>query len=453
MTHRTRTQRGSDVTLRAAVLLGVVLLLLAAPAALRAQPPILERGLLPGDLAVAPETQSQQDHSVARGGDRYLVVWSDYRGQAVGGGTNQSGGDIFGIRLDAAGNPIDPMPFLVAGGMGLQRYPLVAWNGSAWLVVYISQDQVGGYFEDRMRAVRVSSAGQVLDATPILFPPTQFTPNTIGRQVAGQNGQWLVTRCIYHDTGYGTMLVGQRIDGRRRAPRSDAASAHGLDLRRNGAPRCERGVPGRRAGLEHELGLQSSPRRPRRPADRGAVHRAEPDPRHERERALCRVGRRLREPGRLAHDARRHAPHAGRHDDRPELLAVHPVDARARRDQLVARVGSLRSAAHRAHQRRRHRARSERRRPPADPDRREHQHRLQPGAGAAARRRRARLLVRRAGGARLRHERLHAAGERRQRPRRGALRFHRHAQPAHAGLRRGPGRPDRRRLRERGGQR
>lgn len=175
--------------------------------------PVVERGLLPGDLAIAPETNSQQDHAVAKGGEQYLAVWSDYRAQSAGGGTNQGYGDIFGIRIDADGNPIDAMPFLIAGGMGLQRTPLVAWNGEAWLVLYISQDLVGGYFEDRMRAVRVSAAGQVLDATPILFPPTQFTPSTIGLQLAGQSGQWLATRCIYHDSGYGTYLAGQRIGG------------------------------------------------------------------------------------------------------------------------------------------------------------------------------------------------------------------------------------------------
>jgi hypothetical protein len=179
-----------------------------------AQPlPVVERGLLPGDLAVGPAVSTQQDHSVARGGDQYLVAWSDYRGQAVGGGANQSGGDVFGIRLDAQGQPIDAMPFLIAGGMGLQQKPQVAWNGEAWLVLFISQDPVGGYFEDRMRAVRVSAQGQILDTTPIVFPPSQFTPDTIGLQVAGQNGQWLMVRCIYHDDGYGTKLVGQRLDG------------------------------------------------------------------------------------------------------------------------------------------------------------------------------------------------------------------------------------------------
>ncbi len=179
----------------------------------RTPPEVRDLGLLPGDNSVAPAVSTQQAHSVAKGGDQYLVAWSDYRGGSLGGGTNQSYGDVFGIRLDSAGNPIDAAPFLIAGGMGLQDNPLVAWNGSAWLVLYTSQDPVGGYYENRMRAVRVSSQGQVLDATPISFPPSQFTPDTIGLQVAGLGGQWLVTRCIYHADGYGTYLAGQRISG------------------------------------------------------------------------------------------------------------------------------------------------------------------------------------------------------------------------------------------------
>ncbi len=173
--------------------------------------PVAEVGLLPGDVGVGPATNSQQDHTVAKGGNQYLVAWGDSRGRSSGSQTVQSDGDIFGIRLDAQGNPIDAVPFLIAGGMGLQQRPQVAWNGQDWLVLYVSQDPVGGYYEDQLRAVRVSPQGQVLDANPILFPPTQFTPNTIGLQVAGQDGQWLVTRCIYHSDGYGTYLAGQRI--------------------------------------------------------------------------------------------------------------------------------------------------------------------------------------------------------------------------------------------------
>lgn len=194
------------------VLVGASSLLRVAAAV--AQPvSVTELGLLPGDATVAAVTNSQQEHSVAKGGGQYLVAWSDLRGRSSGSQTIQSDGDIFGIRLDSAGNPVDPFPFLIAGGMGLQRYPTVAWNGTNWLVLYQSQDPVGEYFDTQIRAVRVAPTGQVLDATPILFPPTQFSPSTIGMTVAGQNGQWLVTRCVYHSDGYGTYLAGQRIGG------------------------------------------------------------------------------------------------------------------------------------------------------------------------------------------------------------------------------------------------
>ena len=190
---------------------GLVLAVAAAATVAHAMP-VTELGLTPGDLSVEPATNSQQWHAAAKGGDAYLVVWSDYRGNGSGSQTIQGDGDVFGIRLDAQGNALDPAPFIIGGGMGLQRYPRVAWNGSAWLVLYTSQEPVGGYYGDVIRAVRIDANGQVLDATPISFPPTIFEPSTIGLEMAGMNGQWLITRCIYHDDGYGTYLAGQRIN-------------------------------------------------------------------------------------------------------------------------------------------------------------------------------------------------------------------------------------------------
>ncbi len=71
----------------------------------RAQAPLVtDLGLLPGDATVATAVNSQQDHSIAKGGDQYLVAWSDYRAQSSGASTNQSGGDVFAIRLDATGS-------------------------------------------------------------------------------------------------------------------------------------------------------------------------------------------------------------------------------------------------------------------------------------------------------------------------------------------------------------
>lgn len=188
-------------------------LLSAAPGVCADGPFVTDLGLLPGDFLIAPATDSQQDVSAARGGAVTLVAWSDYRARSASSQAVQSDGDIFGIRLDASGAPIDPAPFLIAGGMGLQRVPVVAWNGQAWLVAYTSQDPVGGYYEDRLRAVRVSASGQVLDTTPILFPTSALAPSSIGLNISGLAGQWLVTRCVYHADGYGTFLAGQRIDG------------------------------------------------------------------------------------------------------------------------------------------------------------------------------------------------------------------------------------------------
>ncbi len=172
-----------------------------------------QMGLLPGDLSVGPATNSQQDLTIAKGADTYLVAWSDSRARSSGSQTIQSDADIFGIRLDSTGAPIDAAPFLIAGGMGLQNRPTVAWNGENWLVLYQSQDPAAGYYDTFIRAVRVSAAGQTLDATPLSFPPDLFSPSTIGLTVSGQGGQWLVARCVYHTDGYGTFLAGQRIAG------------------------------------------------------------------------------------------------------------------------------------------------------------------------------------------------------------------------------------------------
>jgi len=190
--------------------IGSIALFVAGAAS--AQPiPIVDAGPLPGDASIGIAANTQHEQSVAKGGDQYLAVWSDLRSGSVAGDSGQSESDIFGIRLDADGNPIESVPFVINAAMGVQQRPVAAWNGEAWLVLFISQDPVAGYFDYRMRAVRVSAQGEVLDATPIVFPPTQFTPDTIGLQVAGLNGQWLVTRCIYHSDGYGTFLAGQRI--------------------------------------------------------------------------------------------------------------------------------------------------------------------------------------------------------------------------------------------------
>lgn len=86
--------------------------------------------LLPDDAAIGPAAGSQQTPAIARGGDKLLVVWADGRGNGAGGSEYETASDIYGLRLDAPGDPLDPVPFPVFAGPAVQDKPQVVWNGS-----------------------------------------------------------------------------------------------------------------------------------------------------------------------------------------------------------------------------------------------------------------------------------------------------------------------------------
>lgn len=125
-----------------------------------------EPSILSGDVAPGPAYGKQSDVAMATGGDVTLVAWSDDRA-----GTN----DVFGMRLDAGGAFLDPAPFPIAAGIGSQAEPQVAWNGSNFLVAWVSQEATTWYYEDRIATARVSTAGLVLDATPLVLPDESGT--------------------------------------------------------------------------------------------------------------------------------------------------------------------------------------------------------------------------------------------------------------------------------------
>ena len=178
----------------------------------RAQPVVNDLGLLPASVDFGLSVNTQHQQVVAKGLGSSLLVWTDMRARSVSSQAVQGDGEIFGVRVGDDGVALDPTPFRIAGGMGLQQSPVVGWNGEGWLVVFSSQDPVGGYFEDRIRAVRVSASGVVLDTTPLVLPEPALSAGTIGLNVGGQQGQWIVTRCVYHSNGYGTFVGGYRVD-------------------------------------------------------------------------------------------------------------------------------------------------------------------------------------------------------------------------------------------------
>ncbi len=125
--------------------------------------------MVSGDAAVSAAAGDQSAPAIARGGNTLLAVWSDARANVTGGYEGETSRDIYGMRLDLDGNPLDAVPIGIATGKASQDNPKVSWNGENWLVVFESCDLngTGYYYQDSMEAVRVAPTGQVLDSRPI----------------------------------------------------------------------------------------------------------------------------------------------------------------------------------------------------------------------------------------------------------------------------------------------
>lgn len=122
---------------------------------------------LPGDTATLVAANNQDSPAVARGSNHSLVVWSDDRAVTGNGYEAETSRDIYGLRLDNSGNPVDALPVAIATAPASQENPQVAWNGSNWLVMFESYTTTGFYYQKSLAFVRVSPAGQPLDAQPI----------------------------------------------------------------------------------------------------------------------------------------------------------------------------------------------------------------------------------------------------------------------------------------------
>jgi PKD repeat protein len=166
---------------------------------------------LPDDDAIGAAAGDQDLPSVARGGDIVLAAWSDRRSYPPGASTFfdwETAGDIYAMRLDAAGNPLDSVPFVVTQGKANQLRPRIAWNGANWLVVFEST-RLGGtgfYYEPSLEAVRVSPSGEILDQDPILI--TNVTPQGGDWTVSSDGTDWVL---VYQTSAATTALQALRI--------------------------------------------------------------------------------------------------------------------------------------------------------------------------------------------------------------------------------------------------
>jgi hypothetical protein len=144
---------------------------------------------LPGDELVAAAAGDQRTPVLSAGSDAILAVWQDQRSSPMTSG-QQSGFDLFAVRLDALGMPIDPLPFPITMAGGLQSTPRVAWNGTAWLVAWVGQVSTEFYYTDALLAVRVAADGTLLDSQPIIVMP-DMASGTFGDVASDGNG-WAV---------------------------------------------------------------------------------------------------------------------------------------------------------------------------------------------------------------------------------------------------------------------
>ena len=112
----------------------------------------------PDGILVAGAVDSQDEPAVTSDGNDWLVVWRDDR--------NDSAGDIFGARVNAAGTVLDTLGIAICRAVGTQSNPAVSFGGSVFLVAW---EDSGNSPNRDIRGARVSSGGDVLDTAGILI--------------------------------------------------------------------------------------------------------------------------------------------------------------------------------------------------------------------------------------------------------------------------------------------
>ena len=191
--------------------------------------------LLPGDFVSVPAAGNQTSAQIASSGTGYLVVWADtrtalssflglsgpYSGPGLGTMT-----DIYGARLDAAGNLLDTIPIAISEAMYNQTTPVVGWNGQNYLVAWMTQRATDRYYSDVV-AVRVAPDGTVLDNPPLLLKSGSTTNDNYNPWSVSSDGvNWSVA---YRSVDTATNIV--TVDGLRVAPNGTILDPGGKHLR------------------------------------------------------------------------------------------------------------------------------------------------------------------------------------------------------------------------------
>jgi len=108
-------------------------------------------------VSIAPQNQSSP--VIAFDGTNYLVVWYDHRP-----GANNL--DIYGARVTSSGTVLEPGDFAISTAANAQLWPAVAFDGSNFLVIW-SDTRMSPRAD--IFGARVSPSGSVLDTAGILI--------------------------------------------------------------------------------------------------------------------------------------------------------------------------------------------------------------------------------------------------------------------------------------------
>src|SRR2546426_7174859 len=136
---------------------------------------------LTAQAAIVPAPDDQEEPSIVANGNGYFVVWADKRTYS------STEYDIYGARISATGEVLDPTGIAICTDPGRQTSPRVAFDGEKYLVVWEDDRESTSAFQlYQIYGARVGTSGQVLD--PNGFKITTNRVTRLGPAVVS-NGQ------------------------------------------------------------------------------------------------------------------------------------------------------------------------------------------------------------------------------------------------------------------------
>jgi hypothetical protein len=145
----------------------------------------------PSGIAIVVAGNQQEVPDVAFDGTNYFVVWHDTRSSTFP--------DIYGNRVSRTGSVLDASGFVISAASGNQRYPVAAFDGVNYLVVWADTRNFAVSGED-IHGARVTTAGGVVDPASFVISNAANTQDS--PDVAYGNGYYLVVwRDLRTDAG------------------------------------------------------------------------------------------------------------------------------------------------------------------------------------------------------------------------------------------------------------